>query len=369
MITTAVPRSDAALAVAVWLLSAALVRDPVAWAVAAGLAGPVAVRRAMPGLALVAGTVAALAHLVLFDEPLPAIVAVPFLVHALARWSGRRALARAGLGIALAGAVAAPLRWLAAEPGPLGAQAPAVPVVAYLAVVCAAYAWGTTARDAAGREQERALRRAAEERAVVAREVHDVVAHALAVIAVQAEGGRAVARADPARARQALDTIADTTREALTAMREVVDVLRADGPPDASAVGTPGPGPSGAYDLAALVGRAGDRIRLYVDPAVPTLDPALGGTVHRVVQEAVTNVLRHAGPRATADVRLTVAQGSLEVVIADDGRGPVPAPRPGQGLRNIAERVAHEGGSCWTGPGTGGGFVVRARLPLAGIPR
>jgi len=224
----AVPRSDAALAAVVWLVCAVLVDDPVAWAVAAGLAGPVAVRRTRPALALAVGTVAAVAHLVLLVEPVPAIVAVPLLVHAFARWSGPAALACTGLGIALAGALAGPLRWLAADPGPLRMDTLVVPVAAHIAVVCAAYAWRTTSRDAAGRAAERLLRRAAGERAAVAREVHDVVAHALAVIAVQAEGGRAVASADPARARQALDTIAGTSREALASMREVVGVLRAD---------------------------------------------------------------------------------------------------------------------------------------------
>lgn len=148
-------RSDAAIAAVVWLVSAVLVQDPVARAVAAGLAGPVAVRHTRPALALAMGTVVAVAHLVLLVEPLPAIVAVPLLVHAFARWSGPGALARTGLGIALAGAVAGPRRWLAADPGPLRTETLVVPVTAHIAVVWAAYAWGTTARHAAERAEER----------------------------------------------------------------------------------------------------------------------------------------------------------------------------------------------------------------------
>lgn len=223
----------------------------------------------------------------------------------------------------------------------------------------------------------------ANERADIARELHDVVAHSLAVMIVQADGGRYAFDADPEQARAALSTVAATGREALEDMRRLVRVLRgtddpAVPPQDPAGEGVLG---EGAQDrrrltidgLAAVVERArsaGLSVRLDVDGQRPALTPALELAGYRIVQEALTNVLRHAGRHAT--VRLTIRYGpdALELSIVDDGGERAVAATPpragtGNGLVGMRERVAVHGGRLEAGPRLDGGWSVTACLPLA----
>jgi signal transduction histidine kinase len=195
--------------------------------------------------------------------------------------------------------------------------------------------------------------------------MHDVVAHGLSVIVVQADGARYAAANDPAAATEALGTISDAGREALDEMRRMLGVLRA-GPEAVAASGTR-PQPR-LPDLATLVEEAraaGLPVRAQLpDPAVAVPD-GTALTAYRVVQEALTNVRKHAGRDASVTLHVVVAEDALDVVVEDDGDGSAaPDDGRGLGLLGMRERVAAHGGTLDAGPRVGGGFSVAARIPL-----
>ncbi len=235
-----------------------------------------------------------------------------------------------------------------------------------------AWAAGTGVRGIDERSRQRVARAQAEAedavralRTEMARDLHDVVAHALSVVAVQAGGARAVLDDDPALAGRALEDIQDVSRRALVDMRHLLGLLR-DGGPAEEVVRRPG-----LDDLEALVEplrRAGTRVELRREGEPVPLSPGTATTAVRVVQEALTNVLRHAGA-TSACVALRWAPGGLELSVVDDGT--VGGQRPGgggHGLVGMRERVDLLGGSLSTGPRPGGGWAVTAWLPLAGSP-
>ncbi|WP_062290882.1 sensor histidine kinase [Demequina phytophila] len=203
---------------------------------------------------------------------------------------------------------------------------------------------------------------ASNERARIAREMHDVVAHTLSVVVAQADGGRFAGRTDPAAALSSLDTIADVSRSALAEMRALLGVLR-DGDGDAAL----GPQPS-LTDIPALVAqmREGGLEVSYVTTGTPRPLPIGAGlAAYRIVQEALTNVLKHAGPRVTAFVQLRWEDDALTAAVSDDGRGAAArGDGAGLGIAGMAERATVFGGTLTAGPRAGGGFLVRARLPL-----
>jgi len=203
---------------------------------------------------------------------------------------------------------------------------------------------------------------AADERAKIARDMHDVVAHTLSVMVAQADGGRFAAEKSPATAVRALDTIADVGRSALTEMRALLGVLRAsDG---AAALG---PQPS-LDDIPALVAamREGGLPASFVTTGTPRPLPIGAGlAIYRIAQEALTNVLKHAGPGATGYVQLRWESDDVELTVSDDGRGAAARDDgAGAGLAGMLERAVIFGGTLTAGPRAGGGYVVRARLPL-----
>ncbi|MBF8193027.1 sensor histidine kinase [Nonomuraea sp. K274] len=201
----------------------------------------------------------------------------------------------------------------------------------------------------------------AEERARIARELHDVVAHHVSVMTVQAAAARKVLAADPDLAREALSAIEHTGRMAMTEMRNIVGVLRTDARAEL------GPQP-GMLDLPALVEQmreAGLPTTLLVEGEPRPLPAGVNLAAYRLVQEGLTNSLRHAGSGAKAVVTVRHEPRELDVRVADDGRGADgPARRSGHGLVGIRERVALYGGILNIGPRPGGGFEVRARFPL-----
>ncbi|NBE95871.1 sensor histidine kinase [Nonomuraea sp. KC401] len=201
----------------------------------------------------------------------------------------------------------------------------------------------------------------AEERSRIARELHDVVAHHVSVMTVQAAAARKVLSSDPGLAGEALTAIEHTGRMAMSEMRNIVGVLRTDARAEL------GPQP-GMEDLPALIEQmreAGLPTRLVIEGEPPPLPAGVDLAAYRLVQEGLTNSLRHAGAGAKAVVTVRHAPHELDVRVADDGRGAAGAPgRPGHGLVGIRERVALYGGILSVGPLPGGGFEVRARFPL-----
>ncbi|MFB4305208.1 sensor histidine kinase [Actinomadura sp. GTD37] len=217
--------------------------------------------------------------------------------------------------------------------------------------------------NAACLAEQRARRIQADERLRIARELHDVVTHGMGLIAVKAGVANHIAGTRPEEARQALQVIETTSRDALAEMRRLLDMLRRDPAPGADLTQ---PGIEGLQDLARHVRAAGVEVELAVSGEHP-LPEALQLTVYRIVQEALTNVVKHAAPtRCRATVDVSARQVSIQV--ADDGAGRPPVkPAPGgHGLVGMRERVAMYGGSFSAGPRAGGGFAVAATLPHGG---
>ncbi|MFD1537058.1 sensor histidine kinase, partial [Nonomuraea guangzhouensis] len=208
------------------------------------------------------------------------------------------------------------------------------------------------AADAERTREEEALRRAQEERLRVARELHDVTSHTVSVIALHAAvAAEAVERAGgPPEARAALQVIRTASRQALAEMKGVLGVLRPDSRHP----------PPGSAQLPELLKTAGLPVTLEVSGERRPLPPAVDLTVYRVVQEALTNTMRHAGATG-ATVTLRYETGAVTVQVDDDGTGSR-APR-GNGLTGMAERVAAAGGRFTTGDGPEGGFRIAAWLP------
>jgi signal transduction histidine kinase len=203
----------------------------------------------------------------------------------------------------------------------------------------------------------------AEERARIARELHDVVAHSISIVAVQAGAAEELLDRDPERARAHLHAVRSTAREAMTEMRRVLDVLREDDAPHA-----PLPGLSRLDDLVTEARAAGVEVDVVEEGERPQLPAGLDLIVFRVVQEALTNVRKHAGG-ARASVRLSYARRALEIDVRDDGEAAASAPRSGgHGLIGMRERVTLFGGTLEAGSADGGGFRVHAVLPLEEAP-
>ena len=202
------------------------------------------------------------------------------------------------------------------------------------------------------------------ERARICRELHDVVAHHISMIAVQAESARLTTPGMPAAGAQRLSAIGDTARSALTEMRRLLGVLREDSRGDDAAGRRPQPGLPQLTELLDVARDAsGAGARLIVRGRLPGLDPGVELAAYRIVQEALTNARRHA-PGAAVDVELQYTAGALAVRVRDNGPGPPrAAPDGGHGLAGMRERAAAVGGELRTGAAPGGGFLVVARLP------
>jgi signal transduction histidine kinase len=215
---------------------------------------------------------------------------------------------------------------------------------------------------AAEREREEKARAAvAEERVRIARELHDVVAHAISVIVVQARGGRRSLTTQPEEAREAFDSIEASGREALAEMRRLLGMLRQD---DEELALVPQPSLRYLDALVAQVKEAGLPVELSVEGEPAALPPGVDLSAYRIVQEALTNALKHAGP-ATAQVVVRYGAEHLEVDVTDTGRRPAADDGAGHGLLGMRERVTLFGGELEAGHRREGGFAVRARLPLA----
>jgi signal transduction histidine kinase len=203
------------------------------------------------------------------------------------------------------------------------------------------------------------------ERARIARELHDVVAHHISMIAVQAEAARLTTPGMPAAGAQRLSEIGDTARAGLTEMRRLLGVLREDAQAE-SADRHPQPSLEQVPELVDDArDSSGARCRLIISGIPVTVDPGVGLAAYRIVQEALTNARRHA-PGAAVDVELRYGEDELRLVIRDNGPGPQPAaPAGGHGLHGMRERATAVGGELHAGAASVGGFLVEARLPGA----
>jgi signal transduction histidine kinase len=224
----------------------------------------------------------------------------------------------------------------------------------------------------AGEEREaEAAKRVAEERLRIARDLHDTVAHSMATITVQAGSALHVLGDRDEKLRGALTAIRETSKHALREMRATLGQLR-QGAADGGI-----PVPQGGLDrLPALrdaVTAAGAPVTIAVEGDQRPLPPAVDEVAYRILQESLTNVLRHAGPAARATVRLCFEPAALGITVVDDGAGAATAaaagdgPGSGHGLVGMAERAAAVGGEVTAGPRGEGGFEVSARLPLTGV--
>jgi signal transduction histidine kinase len=280
-------------------------------------------------------------------------------LYSAGRWARGRRL------VACAAVVVAAIPLAAIEPGrPVGFGDVAFFVVFFGAPIVA----GRIFRHRSERERvlvdEHETRTAdaiADERARIARELHDVVAHAISVIVLQARGGRRMLADDPTETRHALDAIEHAGEQALGEMRRLLGMLRAA---DERAALGPQPGLDALDELAAQVAAAGLPVDVRVEGAAVELPPGVDVSAYRIVQEALTNALKHAGPaRATVVVRY--ATDALELEVVDDGAGIGAGGGSGHGLVGIRERVGVYGGELESGTRPEGGFGLRVRLPLA----
>ena len=329
----------------------------------------IAVRRRRPLTALAAALVATLAADAFSGSATPGsltgIVAAILLTYAAgAQASARRATA--GLVMALAGLGLATLLTG-------GGSANAFFAVVVLGLLPWATGWALRRRD----EGEQAQRAAAErldgerelrarmaaqaERARIARELHDVIAHSVSVMVIQAAGARAVMDREPRRAEASLQLVERAGRDALAEMQRLLGVLNPGAPQRSLAP------PPRLADLDELLRRtrlAGLAADLEVEGHATPIPPALDLCAYRIVQEALTNAIKHAGA-GQAVVRLRWRPDRLELEVRDDGRGPAAVTAGGHGIAGMRERAALHGGVVRAGAGDSGGFAVQASLPLA----
>jgi signal transduction histidine kinase len=366
----------AATGFTVLLLALTLLREPAAGTpalvapcvIVAGMGPPAAVRRLWP--LPVFCLVLAMTVLSLFvDMVHDSFAAAAFALYLVAltrpgpRWIPTRTIGVASAVVIIGSTMAGPVGW-EGFPFPnllLGST-----------IMGGAWTIGRAVRERRSyveRTAEELARRAVtEERLRIARELHDVVAHSMTLITVKAGIANHVAEARPQEAREALRDIEAVGRGALGEMRHMLGVLRSEsGPETAPGDLHPVPGPARLTELAERAALAGVRVELDVR-GVEHLPEGVGLSVYRIVQEALTNVVRHAAP-ARCRVVVRGEGGEARVEVTDDGPGVRVLPGheavPGHGLVGMRERVVMYGGTFSAGPGPGGGFAVSARLPYA----
>jgi signal transduction histidine kinase len=220
--------------------------------------------------------------------------------------------------------------------------------------------------EAAQIREGEALRRASEERLRIARELHDALGHHLSLINVQSGVALHLSEELPAQARSSLSAIKQASKEGLSELRSVLDILRHEGEP---APRSPTSTLARLDDLVSQAAAAGLEVRTETDGVVRPLPFGVDVAAFRIVQEALTNVTRHAG-ESTATVRVSYGERELTVQVDDEGRNPPPPPaaRAGTGIIGMRERAVALGGRLEAGPRPGGGFRVRARFPLDALP-
>ncbi len=332
-------------------------------------------RRRAPLAMFVAVSVICLAQVALLDHLVAGDVVALIAVYTVVAYGPGTRIGVAATACTAAGALLGAVRWDRPDEGVSLLETAATTVISSL-LAATLGAWRRARRSQLEALQERnrllALERdqqaevgAAIERARIARELHDVVAHSLSVIVVQADGAAAGAEQRPESAAAALRTIGDTGREALGQMRRLLGVLRTE-PPAGGAALAPQPGTAQLEALVEQVVRAGVPAGLTVEGRPQPLAAEVDVTVYRLAQEALTNVLKHAGPVGRVDVVLRYRDDAVELVVRDDGGGAAAAAGDGggHGLVGMRERVDLHDGTLAAGPLDGGGFEVHAVIPV-----
>ena len=348
-------------------------RLPSAVVLSAVIAGGLALRRRAPLTAYLAGSSALVAQS-LWVSPSPVAPYANLIgLYSLGLYATR---GRAWCGLLIVPAAVFGYFSGAGSPTPDG---PAGVLLVWLLALAVGY--GAARRREAHQAARQAMQRqaAAEERTRLARELHDIVGHTVNVMVVQAGAARLVLDRDPAKTREILTGLEHTGRQALAELDRMLGLLRRDGPlaadPARAAAGQPGPGVPvddagltvpGIAELPRLARRmaeAGIRVTVRLGPPVPQVTRSADLSAYRIVQEALTNTLKHGHARsASVTVRLN-ERAALDIEVSDDGRGPPAGYLPGRGLLGIAERVAAFGGTLEHGGGERGGFRLRAVLP------
>ena len=354
-----------------------------------GISLPVLIRRTQPVRATVLIGFFAVLQVLVGLNPFPSDFAVPMAVYSLAAYQPRR-ISLTGLAVSLVGSAVALLRWtwhdignqavhgIASRTEPTGYKEAATGVLLYgllISPLIIAWVLGDSMQyrrayylsleDRANRlERERDQQSqiaAAAERARIARELHDVVAHNVSVMVVQAEGASYAMDASPDQARQALGTIAQTGRTALAEMRRLLGVLRTE---DGAGDRTPQPGVGQLEDLLEQVRAAGLEVGFTVEGIPVELPQGVALAAYRIVQESLTNTRKHGGPQVSARVALSYREDELRMTITDNGQGALAlTDGMGNGLIGMRERAALYCGVLHAGPRPDGGFEVEAVLP------
>ncbi|MFC8509039.1 sensor histidine kinase [Streptomyces sp. NPDC057411] len=368
-----------------WVVSAspAVGGSPLLYCLVAALFSlVVALRRRAPEKMLVLAVVLGLAQLALGIVPFMADFAMLVIIYTVAAHDGPRWASRLALAGGLAAATLSQLRW------PLEGSRSSAATVFFTVIMTVpfALAWVLgdslrTRRAYFAQLEERASRlekereaqakvAVAAERARIARELHDVVAHNVSVMVVQADGAAYVIDSSPETAKQALETIAGTGRQALAEMRRLLGILRTGEHQEAGEY-VPQPDVQQIEDLVEQVRGAGLAVDFKIEGTPRPLPSGVELTAYRIVQEALTNSRKHGGPDVGASVRLVYFDDGLGLLVEDDGRG---APQEmyedggadgrGHGLIGMRERVGMVGGTLDAGPRPGGGFRISALLPL-----
>ena len=334
---------------------------------------PVVFRRRNPVAAFSVAVVSGAAQLVVFPRPSAADLAIPVLLYTLAAYRPRR-VSLAGLAICLLGAILGVLVWTTGLA--VGRQI-VVALVIFCGTALVAWVLGDSMRYrrayyAALEERAARLEREADaqaqiatatERARIARELHDVIAHHVSVMVVQADGAGYALDGNPERARRALAAISATGRQTLTEMRRLLGLLRSG---DARTQLTPQPGLGQLRELVEQARAAGMSVSLTQQGAPHPLPEGAELAAYRVVQESLTNTRKHGGLAAAASIILRYGHDGLVVQVSDNGRGDATAGDGiGHGLAGMRERVEMYGGTVTAGPLPEGGYQVTAQIPAA----
>lgn len=349
------------------------------------MTGSMVLRRSKPIWFVGVAAVVAVLEVLLADPAWPAFsdVVVLVAVHTAARYCPRR-FGYGALVLALVGTAWATYSWVfvpdnAGVPRDVLAQWLFIAFVAELMVVVS-YALGRAQlakvraigaqltglaerNELLRHEHEQQLKLATEqERGRMAAETHDILAHSLAIIVAQADGAAMVVAKDPARAQQAIEQIGDTSREALAEVRQKVAALRRGEDPTADLA--PAKSLMNLPSLIENVELAGLPVQLHTDGDLATVPAGPSLSSYRIVQEALTNALKHGGPHAQTTVEVTRTEHGLRIAVEDDGRGVVASDGKGSGLTGMRARAEQYGGVLAAGPRIGGGFQVHAMIPI-----